>query len=172
MDAEEFAISSKQFLLFKEERTSVIKPLAVDSQEGTGSMGDDTALAVMSKIHRQIYDYFRQQFAQVTNPPIDSLREKSVMSLETCIGPELNIFSETAAHANRIVVNSPILSHKKFNLLIKNTKFKVDRLALEYSREFGLKEALDSFLQELERKIHTGSSIIVLDEKQSASKNT
>ena len=65
--------------------------MAIDSQEGTGSMGDDTALAVMSKMHRQIYDYFRQQFAQVTNPPIDSLRESSVMSLETCFGPELNV---------------------------------------------------------------------------------
>ena len=98
MDAEEFAISSKQFLLFKEERTSVIKPLAVDSQEGTGSMGDDTALAVMSKIHRQIYDYFRQQFAQVTNPPIDSLREVGVMSLETCYGPEPVSYTHLRAH--------------------------------------------------------------------------
>ena len=91
ISSEEFKISSKLFLLYKEERTSVIKPLAIDSQEGTGSMGDDTALAVMSKMHRQIYDYFRQQFAQVTNPPIDSLRESSVMSLETCFGPELNV---------------------------------------------------------------------------------
>ena len=64
-------VLSKLFLLHKEERTSVIKPLATDSNEGTGSMGDDTALAVMSKMHRQIYDFFRQQFAQVTNPPID-----------------------------------------------------------------------------------------------------
>ena len=67
IDSKEFNISSKLFLLFKEERSSVIKPLAIDSQESTGSMGDDTALAVMSKMHRQIYDYFRQQFAQVTN---------------------------------------------------------------------------------------------------------
>ena len=80
IDSHDFNISSKLFLLHKEERTSVIKPLAIESNEGTGSMGDDTALAVMSKMHRQIYDYFRQQFAQVTNPPIDSLRESSVMS--------------------------------------------------------------------------------------------
>ena len=62
---------------------------------------------------RQIYDFFRQQFAQVTNPPIDSLRESAVMSLETCFGPELNIFEETPEHANRIVTSSPVLSHKK-----------------------------------------------------------
>ena len=72
--------------MFKEERTSVIKPLAIDSQEGTGSMGDDTALAVMSKMHRQLYDFFRQQFAQVTNPPIDSLREAAVMTLKHVMG--------------------------------------------------------------------------------------
>ena len=86
IDQNEFIESTKQFLLFKEERTSVIKPLAVDSQEGTGSMGDDTALAVMSKMHRQIYDFFRQQFAQVTNPPIDSLREVELCLLRHVLG--------------------------------------------------------------------------------------
>ena len=107
-----FITASKLFLLFKEERVSVIKPLAIESQEGTGSMGDDTALAVMSKMHRQMYDFFRQQFAQVTNPPIDSLREVGVMTLETCFGPELNIYEETPEHAKRLVTTSPVLSHK------------------------------------------------------------
>ena len=86
-------------------------------------MGDDTALAVMSKMHRQIYDYFRQQFAQVTNPPIDSLRESSVMSLETCYGPELNVFDETPDHAKRLVTTSPILSFKKLQSIINNKHF-------------------------------------------------
>ena len=102
-ESSKFLQSSKLFLLFKEEPTSVIKPLAIDSQEGTGSMGDDTALAVMSNMHRQLYDFFRQQFAQVTNPPIDSLREAAVMTLETCYGPELNIYEETPEHAKRLV---------------------------------------------------------------------
>ena len=72
---------------------------------------------------RSIYDYFRQQFAQVTNPPIDSLREASVMSLEACFGPELNIFEETEDHAKRIVSTSPVLSHKKLNSLLDNSYF-------------------------------------------------
>ena len=108
------------------------------SEEGgepTGSMGDDTPLAPISEFVRSIYDHCRQKFAQVTNPPIDSLERKYAMSLETCIGPELDIFEETSEHANRIVVNSPILSHKKFNLLIKNKKFKVKRFLIEYERE-------------------------------------
>ena len=123
-EASKFLQSSKLFLLFKEERTSVIKPLAFDSQEGTGSMGDDTALAVMSKMHRQLYDFFRQQFAQVTNPPIDSLREAAVMTLETCYGPELNIYEETPEHAKRLVTTSPVLSYRKLNSITNNPYFK------------------------------------------------
>ena len=117
----EFIKSSKLFSLFNEERVSVIKPLAMDGLEGTGSMGDDTALAMLSSMPRSIFDYFRQQFAQVTNPPIDSLRESSVMSLEACFGPELNIFEESKDHAKRIVSTSPVLSHKKLSALLKNT---------------------------------------------------
>ena len=98
-------------------------------------MGDDTALAVMSKMHRQIYDYFRQQFAQVTNPPIDSLREASVMSLETCYGPELNIFEETPEHAKRLVTSSPVLSYKKLQSILANPYFKCDEIRLEYKNK-------------------------------------
>ena len=93
---------------------ALLSIIAFNFLEGTGSMGDDTALAVMSKMHRQIYDYFRQQFAQVTNPPIDSLREVSVMSLETCYGPELNIFDESPEHAKRLVTSSPFHQHLKY----------------------------------------------------------
>ena len=77
-------------------------------------MGDDTALAVMSKMHRQICNYFRQQFAQA-NPPIDSLGNR-VMSLKTCFGPELNVFEESAEHIQRLVISSPVCIHKNFNL--------------------------------------------------------
>jgi len=163
-DSEEFSISSKLFLLHKEERTSVIKPLATDSQEGTGSMGDDTALAVMSKMHRQIYDYFRQQFAQVTNPPIDSLREVSVMSLETCYGPELNVFDETPEHAKRLVTTSPVLSHKKLQSILNNPYFETSEISLEYSRDTSLSDALKLLKKEVEKIVTEGKTIIHLKE--------
>ena len=105
-------------------------------------MGDDTALAVVSSMPRQIYDFFRQQFAQVTNPPIDSLRESAVMSLETCFGPELNIFEETPEHANRIVTSSPVLSHKKLNTLLKSKRFKSQEFRLVFSKSEALESAL------------------------------
>ena len=164
ISSEEFKISSKLFLLYKEERTSVIKPLAIDSQEGTGSMGDDTALAVMSKMHRQIYDYFRQQFAQVTNPPIDSLRESSVMSLETCFGPELNVFEESPEHAKRLVISSPVLSHKKLQSILINPYFKCDEIKLAYKKDDSLKDALKLLQKKAVNSIKEGNTIIHLDE--------
>ena len=164
IDSEKFNLLSKLFLLFKEERTSVIKPLAIDSQEGTGSMGDDTALAVMSKMHRQIYDYFRQQFAQVTNPPIDSLREASVMSLETCYGPELNIFDETPEHAKRLVTTSPVLSYKKLQSIIANSYFKCEEIKLEYKKQINLKSALETLQKKVIQSAKNGNTIIHLKE--------
>ena len=95
-----------------EEEKDVILPLAKLGLEATGSMGDDTPMPVLSKQSRSIYDYFRQQFAQVTNPPIDSLRETSVMSLETCLGVERNLFEESSKHADRLILNSPILTRQ------------------------------------------------------------
>ncbi|MDB4849115.1 glutamate synthase large subunit [Gammaproteobacteria bacterium] len=159
-----FLKSSKLFLLFKEERTSVIKPLAIDSQEGTGSMGDDTALAVMSKMHRQIYDFFRQQFAQVTNPPIDSLREAAVMTLETCYGPELNIYEETPDHAKRLVTTSPVLSYRKLNSILNNPYFKSIEINLSFSENSNLNTAIKKLQDEVVAKVKKGASIIHLIE--------
>ena len=107
----------KMFQVTFEETDQVFRPLAEKGAEGTGSMGDDTPIAVLSQHVRPLYDYFRQQFAQVTNPPIDSLRETIVMSLETRLGRELNIFKETPAHADRIILHSPLLSPRKFYTL-------------------------------------------------------
>ena len=107
----------KLFNFTSEERHQVIKPLAETGQEAVGSMGDDTPMAVLSTEQRHVADYFRQQFAQVTNPPIDPLRESIVMSLETCLGMELNPFEETADHAERVILHSPILSAPKMDRL-------------------------------------------------------
>jgi len=156
--------ASKLFSLFNEERVSIIKPLAFAGIEGTGSMGDDTALAVLSRLPRSIYDYFRQQFAQVTNPPIDSLRETSVMSLETCFGPELNIFEETTEHAKRIVSTSPVLSHKKLNSLLKNSYFKVESFDLVYPQKLELADALEDLTNKVNNAVKKGVVIIHLNE--------
>ena len=164
IDSNSFMTASKLFLLFKEERSSVIKPLAVDSQEGTGSMGDDTALAVMSKMHRQIYDFFRQQFAQVTNPPIDSLREVAVMTLETCFGPELNIYEESPEHAKRLVTTSPVLSHRKLQSILSNPYFKAQEINLSFEKNISLKEAIINLQNKVVDVVDSGIAIIHLVE--------
>ncbi|MEK6750378.1 MAG: glutamate synthase large subunit, partial [Pseudomonadota bacterium] len=120
-DAATLAVYEKQFQVTFEERDQVLRVLAETAQEAVGSMGDDTPMAVLSSQIRSPYDYFRQQFAQVTNPPIDPLREEIVMSLETCLGSEKNLFDETPQHAARLLIDSPVLSHGKFQQLVSLT---------------------------------------------------
>ena len=131
-----------------EEYHQVILPMAINGKESVGSMGDDTPIAVLSKQNRPIYDYFRQQFAQVTNPPIDPLRESIAMSLETIIGREHNIFKQEQIEEKRIVINSPILSSAKFNKLQSLSKqgYQLVKLSLGYNPN---SQSLKKFLQEL-----------------------
>jgi glutamate synthase (NADPH) large chain len=118
MGRDELSRYEKMFGITREEREEVLRPLCEAEAEAVGSMGDDTPLPFMSRRIRSLYDYFRQQFAQVTNPPIDSLRERVVMSLETQIGREQNLFEPRPEYARRIVMNSPVLSQRKFRQLL------------------------------------------------------
>ena len=95
IEGEALDVYQKMFQVTLEERDQVLKPLAQSGNEAVGSMGDDTPMAVLSARERSLYDYFRQKFAQVTNPPIDPLREAIVMSLEVDLGGEANLFEET-----------------------------------------------------------------------------
>src|SRR6185437_14596672 len=117
-DRSTLALFQKMFNVSAEERDDIIRILAEDESEAVGSMGDDTPMPVLSRKVRSLYDYFRQQFAQVTNPPIDSLREGIVMSLQTQIGPECNVFVPVAEHAHQIVLNSPVLSQRKLRQIL------------------------------------------------------
>lgn len=105
--------AQKMFMVTFEERDQLLRPIAESGQEAVGSMGDDTPMAVLSRQVRHVSDYFRQQFAQVTNPPIDPLRESIVMSLETCLGREQNVFEQGPEHADRLIISSPVLSNSK-----------------------------------------------------------
>ncbi|MEO1850211.1 MAG: glutamate synthase central domain-containing protein, partial [Psychrobacter sp.] len=107
----------KMYHITNEERTEIIRPNAENGQEPVGSMGDDTPMAVLSQQIRHVGDFFRQQFAQVTNPPIDPLRESIVMSLQTCLGAETNVFAPSARDAHRIILSSPVLSASKMQQL-------------------------------------------------------
>tara|TARA_B110001469_G_C9644575_1_gene325245 strand:- start:901 stop:4392 length:3492 start_codon:yes stop_codon:yes gene_type:complete len=151
-----------------EERDQVIRPLAETGQEAVGSMGDDTPMAVLSSRVRSVYEYFRQQFAQVTNPPIDPLREAVVMSLETCLGKERNIFQEGPELAKRIVLGSPILSASKYtNLLNMNVPgFKVQSINLNYDPEVGLEASIKDVCQQAEEAVRRRVGIVILSDRE------
>ena len=88
-------------------------PMALNGQEAVGSMGTDTPLAVLSDKPQLLFNYFKQLFAQVTNPPIDPIREELVMSVETTIGPEQNLFDETPLHCAQLQLKSPTLTNEE-----------------------------------------------------------
>ncbi|SFM25833.1 glutamate synthase large subunit [Halopseudomonas yangmingensis] len=157
----------KMFQVSFEERDQVLRPLGENGQEAVGSMGDDTPMAVLSSRVRSVYDYFRQQFAQVTNPAIDPLREAVVMSLETCLGAERNVFEETAEHANRVILTMPVLSPAKWrNILeLQRPGFAHQLIELNAPAEQPLEEALQRITAEAEAAVRAGKTLLVLSDR-------
>lgn len=123
----EFSQTNRKLNMFgysSEKLEMLLLPMAVGGKEALGSMGNDAALAVLSEKPRQVNDYFKQLFAQVTNPPIDPIREEIVMSLVCPVGPEGNLLSEpSSGHCERLVVRHPVLTLDQMETL-KNTEFK------------------------------------------------
>ena len=161
-------VYQKMFQVTLEERDQVLKPLAQSGNEAVGSMGDDTPMAVLSARERSLYDYFRQKFAQVTNPPIDPLREAIVMSLEVDLGGEANLFEETEAHAKRVSLTSPILSQGKYEsvLALNESDLKVQVLDATYNpEETTLKDAIATLCQEAGAHVTGGASVLVLSDR-------
>ena len=158
----------KLHLVTREERDQVLRPMAEDGQEATGSMGDDTPMAVLSQKVRHVADYFRQQFAQVTNPPIDPLRESIVMSLETCIGAEKNVFEQTEDHAHRVILTSPVLSPLKYIGLrdLESPSFQNVTLPMAYDAGTSLKDAITNLAKAAEDAIRSGKVVLILSDKE------
>ncbi|WP_111976800.1 glutamate synthase large subunit [Algibacillus agarilyticus] len=163
-DDSELAVYHKLFNYSYEEIDSVIKVLAKDGQEAIGSMGDDTPMAVLSSQNRTLYDFFRQMFAQVTNPPIDPLREAHVMSLQTCIGREKNVFSETTGHANRVLFESPVLMHSDLQQLCEfdAEHYRTETLELNYAPTEGLEAAIKRIVDESIEAVRDRDTVILI----------
>ncbi|HEY0178857.1 MAG TPA: glutamate synthase central domain-containing protein, partial [Dokdonella sp.] len=157
----------KQFALTREERDIVLKALAEDEAEATGSMGDDTPIAVLSLKSRPLYEYFRQAFAQVTNPPIDPLRERLVMSLVTQIGVERNIFELSPQNAKQVLLTSPILSQRKLRqiLALPHIADAYVKLDLYYDEAIGLRAALERLCADAERAVQRGATLLLLSDR-------
>ena len=108
---------SRLFGYTNEELKLLIAPMGADGNEAVGSMGSDTPLAVLSERPQLLYNYFKQLFAQITNPPVDAIREELIMSTDTTIGPEANMLEPTPECARQIKLSSPILTNEQLDKL-------------------------------------------------------
>jgi glutamate synthase domain-containing protein 2/glutamate synthase domain-containing protein 1/glutamate synthase domain-containing protein 3 len=153
-----------------EELELVLKPMAIDGQEAVGSMGDDTPLAVLSRQPRLLYTYFKQLFAQVTNPPIDPLREKLVMSLATIMGWRRNLLAETPEHAKLIHSDSPIFFEHELIALrsIPDAEHKAETISVLWdvaAGESGLEQAVTRISKEAEKAVDASARLIILSDR-------
>lgn len=160
----------KQFGYSFEELDQSLRILGENGQEATGSMGDDTPFAVLSTRPRLIYDYFRQKFAQVTNPPIDPLREAHVMSLATSIGREMNVFAEAEGQAHRVSFKSPVLLYSDLQQLtaLESRYYRSETLDITYEIDGSLRDAIEQLCGDAETKVREGAVLLILSDKNIA----
>ncbi len=160
-----FTSETMQFMLI---------PLIQQKRDPVGSMGNDAALACLSDQPRLIYDYFKQLFAQVTNPPIDSIREEIVMSLECYIGPEGNLLETSPEHAHRILVSHPILTNQELSAIkhidrhARGRGWKARTIDITWPRregEVGLVSTLARLCAEAEAAIDEGDQLVILSDR-------
>ena len=146
----------------------ILHPMAGEGKEPTGSMGDDTPLAVLSSHNRQLHHYFRQVFSQVTNPPIDSLREQRVMTLKTRLGNLGNVFEEDESQTDILVLESPVLSTSEFNGMVDrmgNSVATIDATFSVVDADKPLTAALDRIRHEAEDAVRGGKTHLVLSDE-------
>ncbi|MCP4653258.1 MAG: glutamate synthase large subunit [Candidatus Omnitrophica bacterium] len=175
-NSEDIIFNFKAFGYTREDLKVIIKPMAENGKEPIGSMGNDTPYAFLSKQPQLFYNYFRQMFAQVTNPAIDPIREKLVMSLESFIGPEENILTETDHHSHKLRIKNPILSDEELakirDISINGFRTKTIYTFFEAAQgKEGFTGSLDRVCLEAERAIEDGYSFIILSDR-GASKET
>ena len=167
---EQLAMYQKAFGYMTEDIERFIKPMITEAKEAIGSMGDDTPPAVISRHPRLFYSYFKQRFAQVTNPPIDSIRERLVMSLTTYLGRRHSLLTETAAHARLIRLTSPILTNSDLQALreLDIPDFEIETLSVCFrvsAGKQGLETALEMLCQRASAAVDAGTSLLVLSDK-------
>jgi len=151
-----------------EELEQVLAPMAEDGKEMIASMGDDTPAAVLSSVYRPLSHYFRQNFSQVTNPPIDSLREGRVMSLKTRFGNLKNVLDETSAQTEILVLDSPFLANAEFDVMVEKFGAHVAVIDCTFAVGAGhddLRQGLERIRAEAEDAVRSGAGQLVLTDQ-------
>jgi glutamate synthase (NADPH/NADH) large chain len=160
----------RRFGYTAEDLKLILGPMAEKGAEPTGSMGDDTPLAILSKKPRLLYDYFRQLFAQVTNPPLDAIRERLVTSLAAPIGCEHNLFDETPLHCRQLILPQPILSPSELEAIRRSDHDHLQSAELSICWPTadggdGLKRALDALCRYAARQVEAGACLLILSDR-------
>ena len=170
-----FETRLKVFGYTKEDFKKIIIPMSISGKESIGSMGIDTPLAVLSKKPQLLYNYFKQLFAQVTNPPLDGIREEIITDTSLSIGKNHNIFEVTEEHCINLNINNPIISNEDLAKIkhIKHKNFKSKSISCLYkskSGHNGIEESLDYIVSKIEGYVDDGTNIIILSDRNISKK--
>ena len=168
MSIEELRKRQMSFGLTMEDLELIIHPMVTDAKEAIGSMGDDTPLAVLSDNYRGLHHFFRQNFSQVTNPPIDPLREKRVMSLNTRLGNLGNILEEAPEQCDLIQLDSPVLTNAAYNALRKkmgDSAVEIDCTFDVNGGDTALRDAIARIQQDAEDAVRGGCTHVILTDE-------
>ena len=155
----------------QEDINTVIRPMAQLGKEPIGSMGSDTPIAILSERPQLIYNYFKQLFAQVTNPPLDGIREELITDISLTLGSDVNIFDINAEHCKKLKIQNPVISKHDLDKIRdydNNPDFKVESISMLYEVNRGLNEleiALEDLVTKASKAIDDGSNIIILSDR-------
>ncbi|MGB9668567.1 MAG: glutamate synthase central domain-containing protein, partial [Thermosulfidibacteraceae bacterium] len=149
----------------KEEIENILAYMANEGKELTFSTGDDTPIPSLSEKPVLLFRYFKQRFAQVTNPPIDPIREKSIMSLYMILGSKGNFLKETESHAKKLQIDSPILLPYEFSIIKSQNYLKVVEIPIIYSEDLSLEKGMELVCEEAEKAVKNGARILILTDK-------
>ncbi len=149
----------------------LLEPMALDGKDPVGSMGDDTPLSVLSAYNRPLFSYFKQLFAQVSNPPIDYIREELVTSLESRLGSQRNLLDESPEHARQLVLDSPVVTNEQ-TAAIKALGQRTDgsltstTVSMTYPRSSTLDAAVDRLREEAAEAVRSGADVVILSDRE------
>ena len=170
IENESFIKRLQAFGYTEEDIKTLITPMSTLGKEAIGSMGTDTPLAVLSNKPQLLYNYFKQLFAQVTNPPLDGIREEIVTDTSMSVGSDTNIFDVTAQHAKKLRIQNPIISNEDLDKIkfIEHDDFKSKSVSALYNAKEGnngLERALEDLLKQVKKEVEDGANIIILSDR-------
>ena len=168
---EGFETRMRIFGYTQEDLKTIITPMTIQGKEAIGSMGTDTPLAVLSERPQLLYNYFKQLFAQVTNPPLDGIREEIVTDTSLSIGQEFNLFDISPEHAKKLSIQNPVISNEDLDKIkfIEHSDFKAQTISTLYevnSGLNGLENALEDMIKSIEKAVDQGANIIILSDRE------